>query len=83
MTEENTPVAESTQVVPTDSNWIEGISSKQSVCRVASRVLDTRFKAICHWLPLAAEKSGDNIEYVHQLRSRFAGPLRLHGSFLA
>jgi len=68
MTEENMPVAEPRQVIPSDCNWIEGISAKQSVCKVASRVLDTRLKAVCHWLPLAAEKSGENIEYVHQLR---------------
>ncbi len=68
MNEENTRVVEPRQVIPADSNWIEGISSKQSVCKVASRVLDTRLKALCHWLPLAAENSRENIEYVHQLR---------------
>ena len=68
MNEENTRVVEPRQVIPADSNWVEGISSKQSVCKVASRVLDTRLKAVCHWLPLAAENSRENIEYVHQLR---------------
>jgi len=68
MIEENTRVFEPRQVIPADSNWIEGISPNQSVCKVASRVLDTRLKAVCHWLPLAAENSGENIEYVHQLR---------------
>jgi len=68
MNEENTRVVEPRQVIPADSNWVEGISSKQSVCKVASRVLDTRLMAVCHWLPLAAENSGENIEYVHQLR---------------
>lgn len=64
----NTPVTEPTEFIPADSNWIEGISSKQSVCNVASRVLGTRLKAVCHWLPLAAERSGENTKYVHQLR---------------
>ena len=68
MTEENTLVAEPNQVIPADNNWVEGISSNDSVCKVASRVLDTRLKAICHWLPLAAENSDEDIEYVHQLR---------------
>ena len=62
------PIANPTQVIPADNNWIEGISSKQSVGKVASQVLNTRLKAVCHWLPLAAENSGENIEYVHQLR---------------
>ena len=68
MTEENTLVAEPTRVIPADNNWVEGISSNESVCKVASRVLDTRLKAICHWLPLAAENSDEDIEYVHRLR---------------
>jgi CHAD domain-containing protein len=68
MNEENTLVAEPAQVIPADSKWGEGISSNQSVSKVASRVLDSRLKAVCHWLPLAAEKSEQDVEYVHQLR---------------
>jgi len=68
MTKERTLVAKPTQVIPADSNWIEGILPNQSVCKVASRVLDTRLMAVCRWLPLADENSGENIEYVHQLR---------------
>ena len=68
MTKERTLVAEPTQVIPADSNWIEGISPNQSVCKVASRVLNTRLMAVCRWLPLAAENSDEDIEYVHQLR---------------
>ena len=30
--------------------------------------LETRLKAVWHWLPLAAEKSQEDVEYVHQLR---------------
>ena len=81
MTDENTLVAEPTQVIPADNNWVEGISSNESVCKVASRVLETRLKAICHWLPLASENSDEDIEYVHQLRLsvRRAEPhLQLH-----
>ena len=68
MTEERTLVAEPTEVIPCDSNWIEAISPHQSVCKVASRVLNTRLMAVCRWLPLAAENSDEDIEYVHQLR---------------
>jgi CHAD domain-containing protein len=68
MTKENALVTEPTRIIPADSNWIEGISPNQSVCKVASRILNTRLIAVCRWLPLAAENSDENIEYVHQLR---------------
>ncbi len=68
MTKERTLVAEPIQVIPADSNWIEGISPNQSVCKVAGRVLNTRLMAVCRWLPLAAGNSDEDIEYVHQLR---------------
>ena len=55
-------------VVPTDSKWITGISSDQLVCEVAGQVLDARLKAVHHFLPLAADKSDEDVEYVHQLR---------------
>jgi CHAD domain-containing protein len=38
------------------------------VCEVAGRVLDARLKAVCRSLPLAAEKSDEDVEHVHQLR---------------
>jgi CHAD domain-containing protein len=50
------------------SKWIGGISPGQPVCEVASRVLGARLKAVLHALPLAAEKSDEDHEYVHQLR---------------
>ena len=54
--------------VPTDSKWITGISPDQPVCDVAGLVLGARLKAIFHALPLAAEKSDEDVEHVHQLR---------------
>ena len=54
--------------VATDSKWIAGISADQPVCEVAGRVLDARLKAVCCALPLAAEKSDEDVEHVHQLR---------------
>ena len=67
MTEQELLEAEPT-AVPTDSKWNTGISPDQPVCEVAGRVLDARLKAVCHALPLAAEKSDDDVEHVHQLR---------------
>jgi len=52
----------------TDSKWIGGISPDQPVCAVASRVLGARLKAVFRSLPLAAEKSDEDVEHVHQLR---------------
>ncbi|MGA2253291.1 MAG: CHAD domain-containing protein [Thermoguttaceae bacterium] len=54
--------------IPPDSKWIGGISPDQPVCEVAGRVLDARLKAVYHVLPLAAEKSDEDVEHVHQLR---------------
>ena len=54
--------------VPTDSKWITGIAPDQPVAEVAGRVLDARLKPVCQTLPLAAEKSDEDVEHVHQLR---------------
>ncbi len=67
MTEQALLEAEPTEV-SADSKWIAGISPNQPVCEVAGRVLDARLKAVCHALPLAAEKSDEDAEHVHQLR---------------
>ena len=67
MTEQELLEAEPT-AVPTDSKWTAGISPDQPVCEVAGRVLDARLKAVCQSLPLAAEKSDEDVEHVHQLR---------------
>ena len=83
MTKENALVTEPTRIIPADSNWIEGISPNQSVCKVASRILNTRLIAVCRWLPLAAENSDENIEYVHQLRLSVRRAVEACGFFLA
>ena len=67
MTEQEILEAEPT-AVPTDSKWSFGISPDQPVCEVAGWVLDARLKAVCRSLPLAAEKSDEDAEHVHQLR---------------
>lgn len=51
-----------------NSKWIAGISPGQPVCEVGGRVLGVRLKAVCHALSLAGQKSGEDIEHVHQLR---------------
>jgi CHAD domain-containing protein len=48
--------------------WIEGIHANDSVRAVAQHSLRVRLAAVRHYLSLAAEKSGEDIEYVHQLR---------------
>jgi CHAD domain-containing protein len=48
--------------------WIKGVSPRQPLHRAAGRILRSRLAAVLHWLPLAAEKSDEDVEYVHQLR---------------
>jgi CHAD domain-containing protein len=65
---EQAPLEPEPVAVPTDSKWTAGISPDRPVCEVAGRVLAARLKAVHRLLPLAAEKSDDDAEYVHQLR---------------
>ncbi len=51
-----------------EGKWIKGISPKQPLHEVSSLVLKSRLSAILHWLPLAADRSDEDVEYVHQLR---------------
>jgi CHAD domain-containing protein len=51
-----------------DGRWVKGVSSKQSLRKAASGILKARLQAVWHWLPLAAERSEEDVEYVHQLR---------------
>ncbi|QEL16798.1 CHAD domain-containing protein [Limnoglobus roseus] len=47
---------------------------------MAERALRGRFKAVLHYLPLAADRTGEDVEHVHQLRvwaRRAAAALRL------
>ena len=67
MAEQQVLKAEPT-AVSTGSKWTTGITPDQPMCEVASRVLAARLKAVCHALPLAAEKSDEDVEHVHQLR---------------
>ena len=48
--------------------WVAGVSRKQSVQKTAQRILSSRLFTVLHWLPLAAHRSAEDVEYVHQLR---------------
>ena len=54
--------------MPADSKWIDGIAPDQPVDLVARQVLECRLTAVGQWLPLAAEQSHEDVEYVHRLR---------------
>lgn len=63
-----------------DSKWISYVSPDQSVKRVARRILEARLRAVGYWLPCAAERADEDVEFVHQLRvatRRAASALRM------
>ena len=65
-----TEVISPSQEVPVvaASKWSKGLSPDLPTAEFAHAILDVRLKAVCHWLSLAAEKSEEDVEYVHQLR---------------
>lgn len=65
--------------------WIEGTTPEDRVQDVARQTLQARLAAVQHYLPLAAEKSYEDVEYVHQLRvftRRAAAALKLYADLL-
>jgi CHAD domain-containing protein len=54
--------------ISSSNKWGKGLSPSQPTYEVAQCVLKTRLTTVWQWLPLAAEKSDENVEYVHQLR---------------
>jgi CHAD domain-containing protein len=48
--------------------WVAGVLRKQSVQETAQRILSSRLSTVLYWLPLAAHRSSEDVEYVHQLR---------------
>lgn len=48
--------------------WIEGLTPECTVADAAQRSLRHRVQAVLEFLPLAAERSDENVEYVHLLR---------------
>jgi CHAD domain-containing protein len=67
MSQELLSSAPSRATIPS-GKWIKGVSSGQPVGKAARRILEERLHAVWHWLPLAAERSEEDVEYVHQLR---------------
>jgi CHAD domain-containing protein len=51
-----------------DGKWIPGLTVETPVVDGARKVLSLRLGLIRHFLPLAAQKPDEDIEYVHQLR---------------
>ncbi len=63
-----------------DNKWVSCVSPEQSMRKVARRILDARLRSVAYWLPCAAERCDDDVEYVHQLRvssRRAAAALRM------
>lgn len=51
-----------------DGKWIPDLTPEMPVADAARTVLAARFGVVRHYLPLAAEKPFEDVEYVHQLR---------------
>jgi CHAD domain-containing protein len=47
---------------------VKGVRPRHAVSRVARRALEDRFAAVHYFLPRAARRPGEDMEYVHQLR---------------
>jgi len=48
--------------------WIRNVKPNNTVRQAAVRSLKARLKAVQHFLPLAANKAEEDVEYVHSLR---------------
>ncbi len=53
---------------PSGGKWIKGVSADMPTYEAARRILKARLEGVQYWMPLAAEQSEDDVEYVHQLR---------------
>ncbi len=65
--------------------WIEGISADDSVREAALHSVRIRLAAVQYHMPFAAERSDEDIEYVHKLRvatRRSMAALRLYAEVL-
>lgn len=60
-------MSQSDQPTP-EAKWVKGVSAQQTLHEAAHRILHSRLSAVSYWLPLAAERSDEDVEYVHQLR---------------
>ena len=55
-------------IVASSDKWGRSSWSNQPSSKVAHHILETRLQAVWRYLPLAAEKSDEDVEHVHQLR---------------
>jgi CHAD domain-containing protein len=67
------------------SKWLADTSPDMSVSAVARTAVTNRLETFWHYLPLAAERPEDDVEYIHQLRvstRRSSAALQIFGSLL-
>ena len=65
--------------------WIPGIDPEEPVTSAAGRTLEARLAQVSHYAPLAATRSAESTEHVHQLRvatRRAAAALRVFADSL-
>ena len=75
----------SQHVPPKCEKWIADIGADDAVVEAARVSLHARLAAVAYYLPLAAERADEDIEYVHQLRvftRRSMAALRLYRKVL-
>jgi CHAD domain-containing protein len=68
-----------------NGKWVGTCRRKDPVWVVAAATIELRLAAVRHFLPLAAEQSKEDLEYVHQLRvstRRMVAALDLYADFL-
>ncbi len=68
-----------------NGKWVQSFRRKDSVRKVAAATIETRLAAVHYFFPLAVEQSGEDMEYVHQLRvatRRTSAALDLYAEFL-
>lgn len=66
--------------------WMQGTSPTEPVSQAATEALRARLRTVAYYLPLAAQKSDRDIEYIHQLRvstRRAVALLRIFGELLS
>lgn len=67
------------------NKWVQDVSPDDCTTDVAVRTLQARLDAIQHYLPLAAKRSEEDVEHVHELRvwtRRAAAALKFYAGLL-
>src|SRR5260221_13132274 len=59
-----------TEVVQDDppGRWITGLTAEMPLLEALQLIFRQRYRGVRHYLPLAAERADENIEFVHKLR---------------